>query len=80
MPEMRDVYSSHVAQIGYEDGELHVVYSRGKSAGKPVVYSGVPPEVAAQIVSAPSVGAALHALIKVPRGADPRYPHRYSDE
>ncbi len=80
MPEMRDVYSSHVAKIGYEDGELHVVYNRGKSAGTTVIYSGVTPEVAAQVLSAPSIGSALHALVRVPRGAEPRYPHRYADE
>jgi KTSC domain-containing protein len=77
--ELRPVYSSHVDAIGYdaETEELHVVYSRGKTAGIPTIYQGVPPEIAAQIAGAPSIGQALHEHVRVPKGRPPRYPHRY---
>ena len=70
MPEMRSVFSSHVDALGYdeESAELHVRFKDGNS----VVYHGVPPEVAGQVVTAPSIGEALHQAV---RG---RFRHRYT--
>lgn len=69
MPEMRHVYSSHVASIGYDpdSSELHVTYQNGKTS----VYESVPPGKADQVMSAPSIGEALHRFI---RG---QHEHRY---
>jgi hypothetical protein len=70
MPDMRNVFSSHISQIGYDDAtqELHVVYRKG---GKSGVYDKVPKQVADQVLMAPSIGTALHQLV---RG---QFPHRY---
>jgi hypothetical protein len=59
---MRAVFSSHVAEIGYdpEKSELHVKYQTGKTH----VYERVPPETASIVMSAPSIGKALHAEVK----------------
>jgi hypothetical protein len=61
--ELRSVYSSHVAEIGYDPdaNALHVVY---KSSGKHAVYRGVPAEVADTVLTAPSIGEALRENIK----------------
>lgn len=67
MPNMRPVFSSHITHVGYEDGQLHVLYKNGKTS----VYEGVPPDVANGVIGAPSIGTAIHATI---RG---NYPHRY---
>lgn len=65
----KDVYSSNVSSIGYDPDtqELSVTWSKGKRS----IYSGVPEELAEQLVNAPSVGAMLNAEIK------PYYAHRY---
>lgn len=70
MAEMRSVYSSHVASIGYDEAkrELIVEWQNGKTS----VYSGVPAHVAEQTMAAPSIGAALRDQIK---GA---YNHSYA--
>ena len=70
MPEMREIFSSHIAAVGYDPGtqDFHVTWQKG---GRTSVYGGVPPEVASQITSSPSIGEALHALV---RG---KYSHRY---
>ena len=62
MPEMRSYYSSHVDAAGYdpETGELHIDWQRGTRT----VYVGVPPEVARDVLSAPSIGQALHAHVR----------------
>ena len=62
MPQMRNVFSSHVAKVGYdeESGELHVHFSNGSEG----VYSGVPPDVAASVGSAPSIGQELHRVVR----------------
>jgi hypothetical protein len=62
MPEMRAVYSSHVDEIGYdpEKSELHVKYRTGQTH----VYEGVPSETASIVMSAPSIGKALHAEVR----------------
>lgn len=66
----KDVYSSNVQSIGYNDEtkEMLVTWTRGKRS----VYSGVPPELAEQVANAPSVGSMLNAEIK------PYYAHRYA--
>ena len=74
MPDMRSVFSSHIAEIGYdpEVAELYVTYRNGKTS----VYQGVPPDVAAAVGAVgplpPSIGEAVHAHI---RGKG--YGHRY---
>jgi hypothetical protein len=69
---MKSVFSSHVAEIGYDDDEetLVVEYQNGSK----VAYQGVPASVADQVVNAPSIGSALHRLIK------DRYEHDYLDK
>lgn len=69
MPEMRSVFSSHVDRIGYdmETAELHVSFAGGRTA----VYADVPPDVAGAVLASPSIGQALHAMV---RG---RYRHSY---
>ena len=66
----RSVYSSNVSNIGYDPDtkELVVTWSKGKRS----IYSGVPEELAEQLVNAPSVGSMLNAEIK------PYYAHRYA--
>jgi len=66
----KDVYSSNVQSVGYNDEtkELLVTWTRGKRS----IYSGVPEELALQLVNAPSVGSMLNTEIK------PYYAHRYA--
>lgn len=66
---MRQVFSSHVGSIGYDDakGELHVAYQNGKTA----IYEGVPPMVARNVMGSASIGSALHSQV---RG---QFKHRY---
>jgi len=66
MPEMTRVQSSHVWDVGYEEGVLHVRYqpSVKHPAGQLVQYLGVDQKTADAVMSAPSVGAALHDMIK----------------
>lgn len=65
---MREVYSTRVSEIGYENGELHVTWTK---SGKTSVYSGVPEKLAEDVMNAPSIGTALKSEI------EGRYPHRY---
>ncbi len=71
---MQKVLSSFVISIGYDDAaqELHVRYAPTvkNPAGDLVVYGQVEPETANDIMSAPSIGQALHSDI---RG---KYPHK----
>lgn len=69
-PQMKEVYSSHVAKVGYdrETRELHVVWDSGKHS----VYSGVPEALANDVMVDWSVGTALSEKIK------PYYKHRYA--
>jgi len=67
---MREVYSSVVQEIGYEDGKLAVVWKR---TGKTSTYTGVPPELAQRVMNAPSIGQALRESV---RGV---YTHEYAD-
>jgi len=59
---MKTVYSSHIAAVGYDEAakRLDVEYQTGKRAA----YMNVPPEVANNVLNAPSVGSALHSLVK----------------
>jgi KTSC domain len=66
--EMREVYSNRVASIGYEDGKLAVKWAKG---GRTSVYTGVPEELAREVMNAPSVGSALRLSI------EGSYPHSY---
>lgn len=62
MPKMKQVWSSHIETIGYEPEtkELHVVWDTGKTS----VYHDVQPDVANDVMSAPSIGKALHKWVK----------------
>ena len=66
----KSVYSSNVESVGYdsEAKELIVTWKRGKRS----VYSGVPEELAEQLVNAASVGSMLRTEII------PYYGHRYA--
>lgn len=59
---MRNVYSSHVARIGYDDASatLRVEYTNGRA----VEYVEVSPATADSVMSAPSIGAALHSHVR----------------
>jgi hypothetical protein len=59
---MRNVFSSHVDQIGYDEDarELHVAFQTGRTA----VYRGVPQEVARDVMEAPSIGEAMWNSIR----------------
>lgn len=61
-PPLKSVYSSHISQIGYDPvaKELTVCYSKGRAA----VYREVPADVGESIMQAPSVGEALHNLVR----------------
>ena len=63
---MQHVDSSHVWEIGYENGDLHVRYwpSPKHPDGRLVRYIGVDPKTAESVISAPSVGSALHTFVK----------------
>ena len=65
----KDVYSSNVSTVGYdpETLELTITWTKGKRS----IYSGVPAELADQLVTAPSVGSMLNTEVK------PYYAHRY---
>ena len=70
-PQMRKVFSSHVAAVGYDEdaGELHVHWSNGSEEH----YPGVTPEHARSVLTAPSIGQELHRIV---RG---RYDFTYSN-
>ncbi len=60
--EMKSVFSDRVSQIGYDPdtSELAVIW---KNNGRRSLYSGVPAELANEVMNAASVGAALNADI-----------------
>ena len=66
--EMKTVQSSAVWQIGYDadTNDLHVRFIPAVKhpAGRLVIYHGVPPDVAQDVIDAPSVGIALNQSIK----------------
>jgi hypothetical protein len=66
--EMTKVESSHVWEVGH-DPEANVLYVRYQPTvkhpvGRLVQYQGVDADTAQQVLTAPSVGGAIHALIK----------------
>ncbi len=67
--DMKPVTSTNVAAIGYDAAarELTVQWQSGKTS----VYESVPPNVASDVQNAPSVGRAVHSLLKG------TYQHRY---
>lgn len=67
---MPKVFSSHIDEIDYADGTLTVRWQTGRVSN----YSGVPAEVAKQVMGAASIGSALRNLV---RG---RYDHAYLPE
>lgn len=60
-PKMKNVYSSHIDRVGYDDEEglLHVHFSNGSE----VAYD-VPSHVAASVLDAPSIGEELHRTVR----------------
>lgn len=62
MVALKSVYSSNVAEIGYDEdaSTLHVIYNGGRHA----VYHGVPKKTADAVLSAPSIGEAMHAEVR----------------
>jgi hypothetical protein len=59
-PDMRDVYSSHVRQVGHDGENLHVIWDTGRHS----IYKGVPADLADQVSKSWSVGKALTEQIK----------------
>ena len=70
---MREVYSSVVEAIDYRNGNLIVHWRKSTKAGHNIsVYTGVPEDVANDVMNAASVGSALRdAVIGV-------YDHHYA--
>lgn len=63
MPDFRPVFSSWVSGIAYdpETNELHVQHTKD---GSITTYADVPPEVFHQIDKSPSIGTALHGIVR----------------
>jgi hypothetical protein len=66
MPGMKRVESSHIWEIGHEGDTLSVRFwpSVKHPAGRVVSYQGVDAKTAAAVMTAPSIGSALHSMIK----------------
>ena len=68
MPDMRPVFSSHIDSVGYDAdlAELHVRFqpSRNHPNGRTAVYKDVPPHIGNGVLTAPSIGTALHFAIR----------------
>jgi hypothetical protein len=62
MPQMKSIYSSHIDEIGY-DAETRRLFVRFKT-GRVGVYAGVSAVTAAEVMSAPSIGQALHSSVR----------------
>jgi hypothetical protein len=58
---MRNVYSSHIDRVGYDDetGRLHVHWSNGSEG-----YYATPADVARSVLTAPSIGQELHRIVR----------------
>lgn len=66
-PPMRRVFSSHVDSIGYDADaeELHVTFMGSvNSPARTAVYKGVTADVARDVMTAPSIGLALHRSVR----------------
>lgn len=61
-PSMKQVHSSHVHAVGYDNAnqELHVEYKGGNR----YVYKNVPADKADTVMNSHSIGSALHTHIK----------------
>ncbi len=70
LPAFKEVYSSDVAAVAYKE-KGSVLYVKWVSSGKISAYTGVPAQIAKQVMSAWSVGQAVANQIKKV------YPHRY---
>ena len=68
----REVYSSHVSTIAYDDEtkRLSVTWDTGKTSN----YEGVPQQLAESVMNSWSVGTALHDQIKG------KYDHNYEGQ
>ena len=67
MPAMRPVFSSHVHSIGYDEEtrELHVRFQAiGNTPSRTAVYRDVSPKIANGVLTAPSIGMALHLRVR----------------
>src|SRR6266576_796226 len=68
LAEMKEVVSSHIWQIGYDpDSEaltIRYIPSVSNPEGKVIEYIRVDAKTAEQVLSAPSVGQAVHQLIR----------------
>jgi hypothetical protein len=66
----KSVFSSHINKIRYDAKlqQLHVIWDTGKES----VYSGVPQNVAEDVMNSASIGARLHTDIKG------KFAHRYN--
>lgn len=69
MPDMRSVFSSHVANIGHDadTNELHVQWKNGKTS----IYEGVDENKANLVMNSESIGQALNQFVKN------QHEHRY---
>lgn len=67
----KDVYSSMVQTVGYNDEKQELTVSWAKG-GKTSIYSGVPEDVAVRLANTESVGSMMHTEIM------PNYAHRYA--
>jgi hypothetical protein len=70
MFQPRQVYSSHLASIGYDSdtSSMVVTYKNGKTS----IYQDVPAEVFDTVAKSPSIGEAIHKYV---RG---KYAHGYA--
>lgn len=67
---MRQVFSSSVAEIGYDADRKTLLVQWGRT-GKVSAYQGVPADLADEVMNAPSVGQALREQIQG------NYAHKY---
>jgi len=68
VPEMQRISSSHVWDVGH-DPDTQTLFVRFKPsvkhpAGRLVQYLGVDADTAQRVMTAPSVGQALHSFVK----------------
>lgn len=73
MPETHEVYSSVVAEIGY-DPATKTLLVRWQRGGKMSTYKNVPEDVAVKVMNSPSIGSALRESIQS------GYEHEYIPE
>lgn len=71
MVQMKQVTSSHIHSVGYDDvaQELHVEYKNGRRS----IYSEVPPDKARSVMNSHSIGQSIHKIVKN------NHDHRYAE-